>query len=121
MANVFDENYNIKLEFLLDFFDSEKYGNVKSAVDKKQNLIVCQDNQVYVTDNTRKLISQFKRDVWFLVSLAILQQWHDDSTKTWQRSLIILNRRKLKIKVAESYKARGVAFHHGIGKIIVWT
>ena len=121
---VFDENYNIKLVSVVDFLDGEKRKDVKIAVNKNQNLIICQDNKVYVTDNTGKLISQFERDGDPVCSVDISIN-NDIMIASYGRSAVEIysteGNLKSVIKVPKDHKVRGVAFHHGVGKIIVLT
>ena len=121
---VFDENYNIKFLSVLNFLDGEKRKHVKIAVNKKQNLIMCQENQEYVTDNTGKLISQFKRDDDSVRSLDISNN-NDIMIALHYSSAVEMysteGNLKSVIKVPEGHKVRQVAFHHGIGKIIGLT
>ena len=122
---VFDENHNIKLVSVLGFLlDRKKSGCVKIAVNKNQNLIMCQDNQVYIADNTGKLISQFERDGDPVRGLDISNN-NDIMIASDGRSAVEIystdGSLKSTIKVPEGHKVRGAAFHHYIGKIIVLT
>ena len=122
---VFDENHNIKLASVLGFLlDRKKSGCVKIAVNKNQNLIMCQDNQVYIADNTGKLISQFERDGDPVRGLDISNN-NDIMIASDGRSAVEIysteGSLKSTIKVPEGHKVRGAAFHHYIGKIIVVT
>ena len=121
---IFDENYNIKLVSVLDFLDREKRKDVKIAVNKSQNLIMCQGNKVYVTDNTGKLISQFERDGNPVRSLDIFNN-NDVMIASYDCSAVEIytteGNLKSVIKVPEDHRVREVAFHHDIDKIIVLT
>ena len=122
---VFDENYNIKLVSVLNFLDREKYKDVNIAVNKNQNLIMCQENQVYVTDNKGKLLSEIKRYGDPVDSLDIsnnndIMIASNDRCSTVEMYSTEGNL-KSTIKVPESHEVRGAAFHHYIGKIIVLT
>ena len=121
---IFNENYNIKLVSILDFCDREKYKDVKIVVNKNQNLIMCQDNQVYIADNTGRLISQFERDGDPVDSLDISNN-NDIMIATNDRNKVEIytteGNLKSVIKVPEDQKVREVAFHHDIDKIIVLT
>ena len=123
----FDENYNIKNVCVLDFLHTKgMFPDVSIAVDKNQNLIMITkwNYQVYVCDNTGKLKFQFERDGRWLQSLSIsnnndimivsddLSAIHTYSTDGDLKSTI---------KLPDDHKARQVAFHHGICKIIVLT
>ena len=135
---VFDENYNIKLvsalDFLhrkkyklvsaLDFLHRKKYKDVKIVVNKNQNLIMCQDNQVYIADNTGKLISQFGRDGNRVDSLDISNN-NDIMIASDDRSAVKIytteGNLKSTIKLPEDHTVIGAAFHHCVCKIIVLT
>ena len=121
---IFDENYNIKLVSVLDFLDGDKHKDVKIAVNKSQNLIMCKGNQVYVTDNTGKLISQFERD-GDLVRCLNISNNNDIMIALYDRSTFkiytIEGNLKSTIKVPGDHKVRGAVFHHYIDKIIVLT
>ena len=121
---VFDENYNIKLVSGLDFLDREEYTDVTTAVNKSQTLIMCQVNQVYVTDNTGKLISQFKRDGDPVRSLDISNN-NDIMIASDDRSAVKIytteGNLKSTIKLPEDHTVIGAAFHHCVCKIIVLT
>ena len=127
---VFDENYKIKHVSVLDFLEAGKYLYriyiVRIAVDKNQNLYMISgwDNQVYVCDNEGKLKFKFERDGDHLSYLSISNNndvmivSDDDSAVqiyTTEGNL------KSTIKVPEGHDAWGVAFHHGMCKIIVLT
>ena len=123
---VFDENYNIKHVSVLDFLDTRRYPLVKIAVDKNQNLymITHWDNQVYVCDNEGKLKFKFERDGDSLRSLSISNN-NDVMIVSHDLSAVEIyttkGNLKSTIKVPEGHKARNVAFHHGMCKIIVLT
>ena len=123
---VFDENYNIKHVSVLDFLNITWFRYVKIAVDKNQNLYVItnSNNQVYVCDNEGKLKFKFERDGDDLRSLNISNN-NDVMIVSDDLSAVQIytteGNLKSTIKVPEGHKAREVAFHHGICKIIVLT
>jgi hypothetical protein len=122
----FDKNYNIKHVSVLNFLDRGMCVYVNIAVDKNQNLIMVTkwNDQVYICENTGKLKFQFKRDGDNLHSLSISNN-NDIMTVSDDRSAVQIysteGNLKSTIKVPEGHKARQVAFHHGICKIIVLT
>ena len=122
---VFDENYNIKFLSVLNFLDkNEKRNHVKIVVNKNENPIMCQDNQVYVTDNTGKLISQFERDGDSVRSLDISNNNDIMIALHYSSAVEIFSTEgnlKSDIKVPEGHKVKEVAFHHCTGKIFVLT
>ena len=120
---VFDENYDIKLVSVLDFLDGGR-GFVEIAVDKNQRLIMCRENQVYVADNRGELISQFERDGLCTRSLDICNN-NDIMIPSDDGSAVEVysteGNLKSTVKVPDGHEVKEVAFHHGIGKIIVLT
>ena len=124
---VFDENYNIKNVSALHFLTTtHRFPHVKIAVDKNLNLymITLWDNQVYVCDNAGKLKLKFKQDGHDLRSLSISNN-NDVMIVSDDRSAVQIYTSegdlKSTIKVLEGQEAWGVAFHHGMCKIIVLT
>ena len=124
---VFDENYNIKNVSVLHFLTAtDRFPDVKVAVDKNQNLymITDMDNQVYVCDNAGKLKLKFKRDGDYLRSLSISNN-NDVMIVSDDRSAVQIYTSegdlKPTIKVPEDHVAYRMAFHHGMCKIIVLT
>jgi hypothetical protein len=122
----FDENYNIKHVSVLDFLERGQYKYVKIAVDKNQNLIMLThwNDQVYICETTGKLKFQFKRDGDRPRSLSISNN-NDIMIESHDRSAVQIysteGNLKSTIKVPEGHEVVGVAFHHGICKIIVLT
>ena len=127
---VFDENYNIKNVSVLHFLTAtDRYPCVKIAVDQNQNLymITDWDEQVYVCDNAGKLKLKFKRDGYDLSGLSSLSISNNNDVMIVSYDLsavqIYTSEGDLKstIEVPEGHGALGVAFHHGMCKIIVIT
>ena len=124
---IFDENYNIKHESVLDFLEAaENYPNVNIAVDKNQNLILLTDwnIQVYVCDNLGNLKFQFERDGSWLGSLSISKNNDIMIRSDDNRAVLTYSTEgnlKSTIKLPEGHIVCRVAFHHGICKIIVLT
>ena len=123
---IFDESYNIKHVSVLDFLDAKAYLLVNIAVDKNQNLIMLTDwnNQVYVCDNLGDLKLQFERDGDYLRCLSISKNndiiiASDDGRAVYTYSTE--GNLKSTTKLPEDHEVMGVAFHHGICKIIVLT
>ena len=123
----FDEIYNIKTVSVLDFLHAEStWSDVNIAADKNQNLIMLArwNNQVYVCDNMGKLKFQFQRDGRWLQSLSISNN-NDIMIVSRDHSAIHTYSTdgdlKSTIKLPDDHKARRVAFHHPICKIIVLT
>ena len=133
---VFDENYNIKNVSVLHFLTAtDRYPCVKIAVDQNQNLYMITrcDDQVYVCDNAGKLKFKFKRDERdgdYLLSLSHLSRLsisnnndvmivsdHGRAVKIYTSEGDL----KSTIEVPEGHRALGLAFHHGMCKIIVIT
>ena len=123
---VFDENYNIKNVSVLHFLTTYRSPYVKIAVDQNQNLYMVTDldNQVYVCDNAGKLKLKFKRDGHYLRRLSISSN-NDVMIVSDDRSAVQIYTSegdlKSTIEVPEGHEALGVAFHHGMCKIIVLT
>ena len=125
VLHVFDESYNIKFVSVLECLDGGK-GFVKIAVDKNQNMIMITDwsDQVCVCDNTGKLKFQFERDWRYMQCLNISNNNDIMMTSDDDSAVKIYSTEgnlKFTIKVPEGHYVKEVAFHYGIGKVIVLT
>ena len=126
---VFDENYNIKHLSVLDFLHARERSHIydmQIAVDKNQNLIILteRNNQVYVCDDVGKLNFQFQRDGQRYLNLDICNN-NDIMISSDDCSAVTIysteGNLKSTIKAPEGHAILRVAFHHGIGKIILLT
>ena len=121
---VLDENYHVKLEWVLDFLEKRTHCEIKLAINTNNNIIMIQafDPHVYICDNNAKLKHKFEHGSGLSPSLSISG-----------RNEIMMSSRDLKavhicseednlnstIKLPEGHQAIGVAFHYVICKIIV--
>ena len=124
---VFDKNGNILHVSVLDFLCLVmKRPRLCLAVDWEQNLIIATDidNQTFVCDNTGKLKFQFEREKHLLRSMCIsnnkeivMASSYDSVFEVYTPEGVL----KVTKEPPEGHHIIEVAFHPGIGKIIVIT
>ena len=126
---VLDENYHVRLEWVLDFLKKRVVlHEVTLAINTNNNIIMIQacNPHVYICDNNGKIKHKFEHDSGWADALSIsgrneIMMSSDDLKAVHICSVHEEGNLKSTIILPEGHRVRKVAFHYVICKIIVLT
>jgi hypothetical protein len=128
VLNVLDENYNVKHDCRLDFFQvtSLGYDTMEITINRNNNIIMIKDgdSNVYVCDNVGQLKHKFKSHTIGVTRLSISNKDEIMISSPYSTTVHFYSEEgnlKSTIKLPEGHEVVGMAFHHVIRKIIVLT
>ena len=123
---VFDSDHQMKHKCKLDFLDENRNLHVNTIVDKNKNIVMTIKDKsiVYVLDNRGQLKHTFERDGDGLRILSI-SDTNDILISSHDHNAVQIYTTKGELKstidVPEDYQIYQMAYHYGIGKIIVMS